>query len=69
MRAFFGEQHPDGPDIRTGVETVEDDPSHLVPFAWISRDRGFDAAKLLWSPPQNGFTEDYLSSARGSFSG
>jgi hypothetical protein len=32
MRALLGEQHPDGPDIRTAVETVEDDPSHFIPF-------------------------------------
>src|SRR5258708_29681656 len=30
VRALLGEQHPDGPDIRTAVKTVEDDPSHLI---------------------------------------
>ena len=37
---FLGEQHPDCPDIGTAVETVEDDPSHFIPSAWPSRDRG-----------------------------
>jgi hypothetical protein len=30
VRALLGEQHPDCPDIRAAVETVENDPSHFI---------------------------------------
>jgi hypothetical protein len=36
LRAFLCEQHPNCPDIRTAVKTVENDPSHFIPFAWTS---------------------------------
>ena len=51
MRAFLGEQHPDRPDIRTAVETVEDDPSHFIPFRLDFARPRFQCGEAAVAPP------------------
>jgi hypothetical protein len=61
MRAFLGEQHRNRPDIRTAVKTVEDDPSHYIPFAGFRATAVSGGAAVALLP-----AFAYLSSARGS---
>jgi hypothetical protein len=57
MRAFLGEKHSDGPDIRAAVEAIENNPGHFIPYVLDSPGRGFNAAlasglpKLNWRSP------------------